>query len=431
MKKKVLFLTLLLVFMFASNTYAINVSMDGDQIVFESIDYQNSKDIRVVVEETQIQFDVNPQIINGRTLVPMRAIFEAIGLTVNWDNSTQTASGSNDENSIAFTIGKNKAIVNDQEKGLDVPASIINSRTMVPLRFLSENMGYNVVWVGESNLILMSKNNIVEWRYGGYETIEPFKEYEVKYVNGARVTETRYNGKNHNALIEWRFGGHETIYPYKEYEIKYMNGVKTFETRYTGNNWNASTNIDIFNLTDTDIEAAIAIGKMGYENANKILQENYTLIPEESEYNMFIGDIYINTPYLAIMQQSVMAGEYGDINNLTIEANKINKAYSLNETIYIPMTYNCSSYENPKYLNAVIKQGNKIYNMRIEFDNALPKMTSSWPDFPAYYSYISLFYDNKTSDKKIDLTKPAQLIIEHISGSGMKSIFDIDFSKIK
>ncbi|TJX14983.1 copper amine oxidase N-terminal domain-containing protein [Tissierella creatinini] len=102
-----------------------------------------SKDIKVLLEGQEILFDVAPQIIEGRTLVPMRAIFEAIGLSVNWDNSSKVATGSNSNTTIIFSIGSNKAIVNNQEKILDVPASIIKGRTMVPLRFLSKNMDYN------------------------------------------------------------------------------------------------------------------------------------------------------------------------------------------------------------------------------------------------------------------------------------------------
>lgn len=198
------------------------------------IDYNKSSVIRVILDGKLLNFDVKPQIINGRTLVPMRTIFEALGLSVEWENATQTAKGTDSENSIAFIIGSNKAIVNNEEKILDVPASIIEDRTMIPLRFLSENMGNNVVWVGESNLILISKSDIIEWRYGGYEIVEPYKEYEVKYINGIETGENRYNGKKHDVKIEWKNAGYESIKPYKEYEIKYVEGIKTSETRYTG-----------------------------------------------------------------------------------------------------------------------------------------------------------------------------------------------------
>lgn len=213
-------------------------------ILTSAKDVNASRNIQVLLEGQEILFDVAPQIVEGRTLVPMRAIFEAIGLTVNWDDSTKVATGSNPNNTIVFSIGSSKAIVNNQEKILDVPASIINGRTMVPLRFLSENMDYNVIWVGESSQILLSKDDIVEWKYEGFESVEPFKEYEVKYVNGQRTSETRYNGKNHDVKVEWRFEGHEGAAPYKEYEVKYIDGKRTSETRYTGTNWVPITIID-------------------------------------------------------------------------------------------------------------------------------------------------------------------------------------------
>lgn len=172
------------------------VSTTGES-VFENIDYQKSPEIRVILDGEQLIFDVDPQIVQGRTLVPMRAIFEAFGLTVNWDEINKVAQGTTTGTSISFTIGSNKVLVNDEEKTIDVPAKIIDERTMIPLRFLSENMGYHVVWVGDSNLILLSKDDIIEWRFDGYETIEPFKEYESKYINGEKTSITRYNGINH------------------------------------------------------------------------------------------------------------------------------------------------------------------------------------------------------------------------------------------
>lgn len=69
---------------------------------------------------------------------------------------------------------------------------------MIPLRFLSENMGYNLVWNSDSNIILLSQSNIIEWRYGGYEKVAPYKEYEFKYYNGSKTDEMRYTGQNHD-----------------------------------------------------------------------------------------------------------------------------------------------------------------------------------------------------------------------------------------
>ena len=160
---------------------------------FNNIDYNKSQMIRVIINGSQIPFDVNPQIVGGRAMVPMRTIFEAFGLKVDWDNKTKTAQGEGEGNTVEFTIGSSKAITNGQEKTLDTPANIINGRTMIPLRFLSENLGYHVVWIEKSNLILISKADIIEWRPGGNEGIFPYKEYEVKYINGVAAG-IRYTG---------------------------------------------------------------------------------------------------------------------------------------------------------------------------------------------------------------------------------------------
>lgn len=175
----------------------ISAQEAGETRVFENVDYQKYPYIRVNIDGEQLVFDTNPQIVNGRTLVPMGTIFSTLGLTIHWDEETRTATGTSDDTTISFTIGSDQALVDGQAKTLEVPASIINGRTMIPLRFLSEALGYNVVWVGDSNLILISRSDIEEWRYDGFERVEPYKEYEAKYINGVKTADIRYTGKNH------------------------------------------------------------------------------------------------------------------------------------------------------------------------------------------------------------------------------------------
>jgi len=168
----------------------------ANDLEFKNVDYVKSDSIRVISDDGQVEFDVNPQIIDNRTLVPMRAIFEEVGLEVEWDNESRTATGKNENTEISFTIDSDIAVVNNTLKNIDVSASIIGDRTMIPLRFLSENMGYNIEWVENSNLILMSKEDIiVDWENTKYELEEPFKEYEIKSINGAETLEVRYTGK--------------------------------------------------------------------------------------------------------------------------------------------------------------------------------------------------------------------------------------------
>lgn len=193
-----------------------------------------SNDIKVLLEHKELSFDVPPQIIEGRTLLPLRAIFEALGLEVGWDDATRIITGMTEDKEIILKLDSKDAKVNGVNKSLDVPAKAINGRTLVPVRFIAESLDMNVVWNQESKTVKISKDDIIEWKYEGYEGVEPFKEYERKYVNGLKSVETRYNGKNHNVKVEWRNAGYELSAPYKEYEIKYINDEETTEIRYTG-----------------------------------------------------------------------------------------------------------------------------------------------------------------------------------------------------
>lgn len=103
---------------------------------------------RVLVDGVEVQFDVPPVIENGRTLVPLRAIFEALGAEVFWDQETQTVSAVRGHVAMAIQIGNPLANVNDKGVPLDVPAKVVSGRTLVPLRFVSEAFGADVAWDG-------------------------------------------------------------------------------------------------------------------------------------------------------------------------------------------------------------------------------------------------------------------------------------------
>lgn len=103
--------------------------------------------ISVYVNDEELSFDVAPVVINDRTLVPMRAIFEALGAQVDWNEDTQTATAVKDDVSIEVTIG-GAIIRNDVQIPLDVSAMLISDRTMVPVRAVSESFGCIVEWEG-------------------------------------------------------------------------------------------------------------------------------------------------------------------------------------------------------------------------------------------------------------------------------------------
>jgi competence protein ComEC len=109
----------------------------------------------VVLNGNTLSFDVPPAIEDGRTLVPLRTIFEALGSQIQWDGATQTVTATKDNTEIKLTIG-GQAYKNGQPVSLDVPAKITEGRTLVPLRFVSEALGCEVSWDGSTQTITIN-----------------------------------------------------------------------------------------------------------------------------------------------------------------------------------------------------------------------------------------------------------------------------------
>lgn len=127
--------------------------------IFTAIGVTAADDIKVTFNGANIEFDQPPILRDGRTLVPMRAIFEAMGAEVDWDGETETVWANKGDIVIALQIYNNLMFKNDGTKTeqieLDVPACIENSRTLVPVRAISEAFGAEVDWDGETQTVII------------------------------------------------------------------------------------------------------------------------------------------------------------------------------------------------------------------------------------------------------------------------------------
>ncbi|MBQ6531321.1 MAG: haloacid dehalogenase-like hydrolase, partial [Clostridia bacterium] len=116
-------------------------------------------DIKVIVDGTELvisEEDTKPFVEDGRTLVPMRAIFEALGATVEWDDATKTVTGVSDSGSVEMQVGSDTIKINGNDVPVDVPAQIVDGRTVVPVRVISEGLNCDVDWSQETRTVIIS-----------------------------------------------------------------------------------------------------------------------------------------------------------------------------------------------------------------------------------------------------------------------------------
>lgn len=113
--------------------------------------------VTVKINGTDVAFDQLPVVKDDRTLVPLRAIFESLGATVEWDEKTSTVTSVLNDVTIKVTIYDNIMYKNGEPITLDVPAEIVNSRTMVPVRAISEAFGYTVDWHPSTRTVSVNK----------------------------------------------------------------------------------------------------------------------------------------------------------------------------------------------------------------------------------------------------------------------------------
>jgi uncharacterized protein YkwD len=140
MKRKICIIsaiTLLAVFLVPQSAIiagGINVTINGEAVAFP---------------------DQPPASVDGRTLVPIRAVFEHMGFEVGWYGPTRTVTLERNRDYIAISIGDPVFTANGQVRALDVPAQIIGSSTMLPIRALVESVGYNVGWDGATSTVII------------------------------------------------------------------------------------------------------------------------------------------------------------------------------------------------------------------------------------------------------------------------------------
>ncbi|MDP4134061.1 MAG: stalk domain-containing protein [Bacillota bacterium] len=211
-------------------------------------------EIKVSVDGAYLKFDVPPAIINGRTLVPIRAIFESMGMKVKWISETQTICGTGSDFMVIMQINNSEAkfyleadysSINEstpyESIKCDVPPSIIGGRTLVPVRALAEMLESKVTWDASSKTVIVERPfNPTLTSDGGYVINEQSVRFIGRYYIGK--TDQLYYSSFTASGIEFRFNGteaeveltsnHRDVKKSDTYIHVFVDGNETLSTDY-------------------------------------------------------------------------------------------------------------------------------------------------------------------------------------------------------
>ncbi|MCX7746652.1 MAG: stalk domain-containing protein [Clostridia bacterium] len=253
-KTVILFPLLLLVFLsgspnsFAASPAVIGVTLDGENV----------------------PLDVPPTVVNGRTLVPLRAIFESLGAKVEWDGATKTIRGTKQNTSITLQIDNKTAYVNNQPYTLDVPATIMLGRTLVPMRFIAESLGAKINWLGKTKTVEILTQEPVK-------IIDPNLEAVIREIIGKPADEIYTRDVKKISFLDL-----------SEKKISSLEGIQHFVN---------VKEIDLSKNTITDISPLIPLQKLSFLNISENKISNFMPLNNLKELAVlnagaaFMGDL--------------------------------------------------------------------------------------------------------------------------------------------
>lgn len=271
--------------------------------------------VSVKLDGKALDFDVPPQIINGRTMVPLRVIFEALGATVEWDNDTSTVTADNKLYNVKATIGIKTMTVNGETKEIDTPPIIIDGRTLVPVRFVAEAFNCGVQWEADTQTVIIT-SSLEENEANEENTLDEKNNIATEETDEVETEIACVVGKQYKSAN----GYGVTVV---QADVKKVKGVKTLVFKYTLENLTKDQYLNektfIFGFTDGTCSNQGGIYLDGMYPGEK-LTKTFNLILNDKELSLIMFD--------DALEKEKDPKDYASINDtLTLISGKIPKSY--------------------------------------------------------------------------------------------------------
>lgn len=300
MKKIKYIIGFILVFIISGiSAYAQNIYYNNTYHVY------NAQPIELYVNNVKLtSLPMDPIIIDGRTMVPVREVFEAMGSTVKWHSETSQAEIVRGTDSILVKIGSRNTYLNgnlikiddDQPYPMLIGYSQAVVKTMVPVRFIAENLNYNVEWKADTRRIYISNKSssgvsedkdILEDGYGEFSKITVNSDYEYDYV----YIKTKYGI---SPKISRYVEPERLVLDFKDARFTLGSGSVDIDgncfskVRYANHDGSARVVLD---LTEKNAQVMIL------SNDNGIVIRVERSVNTQIVYDAFSEKVYFNAPY--------------------------------------------------------------------------------------------------------------------------------------
>ena len=202
--------------------------------------------ITVKLDGKAMSFDVPPQIMNGRTMVPMRAIFENLGASVDWDNATKTVKSQKGSYAISMTIGKAEIVINGMSYGLDAAPCIVNGRTLVPVRAISEAFDMEVGWDNATKTVVINSGGAADLYINATSGEAAWiTDFDLDYDHNAKVVIVSFVPRNGEGKAVKTEGTAKVSYKNNDGAVIYSKSVSVTNATYVNKDAEVAAQIKI------------------------------------------------------------------------------------------------------------------------------------------------------------------------------------------
>lgn len=332
-----------------------------------SILAESEDEIGIIIDDQRVALTTSPIISNSRTLVPLRGVFEQLGAIVDWNQTTQQAIIKNDQIEVLISPDNTAVLLNGELTYLDAAALNVDDRLMIPIRFVAESLGHTVGWDALSRDVIITSNPLVPI---ANKTTLPLVGDRSSLEHLLQYSQSLYN------YVDFRFMGMDVLEESQSTNDLAFDGATEeamapeAESAKSSDDYSATNNqvegVDEGDLVKTDGTHIVVINN----NSVKIIDPDPSTLSILSEINVprgrgYVSNLYLNDNQLILIGTSYVQYGLPSISSPDATFSKPSTYYTSNTFLLV---YDISNATDPTLMMDMDYEGSYISSRLIGDD---------------------------------------------------------------